>query len=90
MVRLVQEVTIMTSLTTSQARANLYNLVNKAATHHEPIQITGKRHNAVLISEEDWQAINETLYLLSIPGMRKSIIKGLKTPISKCAKKLPW
>ena len=80
----------MTSLTTSQARADLYNLVNKIATYHEPVQITGKRHNAVLISEEDWKAINETLYLISIPGMRKSIVKGLRTPIKKCVKKLIW
>jgi antitoxin YefM len=80
----------MTSLTASQARANLYNLVNKISTYHEPVHITGKRHNAVLISEEDWKAINETLYLISIPGMRASIIKGIKTPIKKCAKKLPW
>lgn len=80
----------MTTLTTSQARANLYNLVNKIASYHAPIQITGKRHNAVLISEEDWQAMNETLYLLSIPGMRKSITKGLKTPVKSCAKKVTW
>jgi antitoxin YefM len=80
----------MTSLTTSQARSNLYNLVNKIVAHHEPIQITGKRHNAVLISEEDWKAMNETLYLVSIPGMRKSIAKGLKTPIKKCSKKIIW
>lgn len=90
MVRLVQEAIIMTSLTTSQARANLYNLVNKIASYHEPIQIMGKNNNAVLISEEDWKAINETLYLISIPGMRKSIIKGLKTPVKKCENKLPW
>jgi prevent-host-death family protein len=80
----------MTSLTTSQARSNLFNLVNKISTFHEPIQITGKRHNAVLVSEEDWKAINETLYLISIPGMRKSIIKGLKTPPKKCSKKIVW
>lgn len=90
MVRLLQEALSMTTLTTSQARANLYNLVNKITSYHEPIQITGKRHNAVLIAEEDWQAMNETLYLLSIPGMRKSIIKGLKTPVKSCAKKVTW
>jgi antitoxin YefM len=80
----------MTTITASQARANLYGLVNKVSTYHEPIQITGKQHNAILISEEDWKAINETLYLVSIPGMRKSIINGLKTPIKKCVKKLIW
>ncbi len=80
----------MTVLTASEARANLYKLLDKVAEAHKPIQITGKRHNAVLIAEEDWLAINETLYLLSIPGMRKSIIKGLKTPLKKCDKKLKW
>lgn len=80
----------MTTLTASEARAKLYKLLDRVAKSHEPIQITGKRHDAVLISEDDWRAINETLYLLSIPGMRKSIRKGLKTPIKKCAKKLTW
>lgn len=68
----------------------LYKLLDKTAESHEPIQITGKRHNAVLISEEDWRAIHETLYLLAIPGMRESIRNGLKTPIKKCSKKLNW
>jgi len=80
----------MTTLTVSQARSNLYKLLDKAAASHEPIQITGKRNNAILISEDDWRAINESLYLLSIPGMRESIQKGLKTPIKKCSRKLNW
>jgi len=80
----------MTTLTASQARNMLYKLLNKAALSHEPIQISGKRHNAVLISEDDWRSIQETLYLLSIPNMRESIRKGLKTPIKKCSKKLTW
>ena len=80
----------MTTLTASKARTKLYKLLDKTAESHEPIQITGKRHNAILVSEEDWRAINETLYLLSIPGMRESIRKGLKTPLEKCAKKLKW
>jgi len=80
----------MTTLTASQARARLYKLLDKTADSHEPVQITGKRHNAVLISEEDWSAMNETLYLLSIPGMRESIRKGLKTPLKKCVKRLKW
>lgn len=80
----------MTTLTVSKARTKLYKLLDKTAESHEPIQITGKRHNAILVSEEDWRAINETLYLLSIPGMRESIRKGLKTPLEKCAKKLKW
>lgn len=80
----------MTTLTASQARAKLYKLLDKIAESHEPVQISGKRHNAILISEEDWRAVKETLFLLSVPGMRESIHKGLKTPIKKCNKKLNW
>ena len=77
-------------LTVSEARSGLYKLLDKTAESHEPIQITGKRHNAVLIAEDDWRAINETLYLLSIPKMRESIRQGLETPLKKCNKKLEW
>ena len=80
----------MTTLSASEARAKLYKLLDEAASSHEPIQITGKRNNAVLISEDDWRAIQETLHLLSIPGMRESIRKGLKTPVEKCIKDLKW
>lgn len=80
----------MTTLTATQVRNQLYKLVDFVAQSHEPIQITGKRHNAMLISEEDWSSINETLYLLSMPGMRESIKKGLKTPVSKCSKTIKW
>ena len=80
----------MTTLTASQARARLYKLLDEAAASHEPIQITGKRSNGILVSENDWRSIQETLYLLSIPGMRESIRKGLKTPIEKCKKDLKW
>ena len=80
----------MTTLTASEARSNLYRLIDEAASTHTPILITGKRSNAVLISEEDWRAIQETLYLLSIPGMRESIRKGLNTSIEECAKDLEW
>lgn len=80
----------MTTLTATEARANLYKLIEDAATSHEPIQITGKRGNAVLIAEDDWRAIRETLYLLSIPGMRAAIRKGLKTPLAKCSTAVKW
>ena len=80
----------MITFTASQARAKLYRLVDATSYSHEPIQITGKRANAVLISEEDWRAIQETLHLLSIPGMRESIRKGLKTPVRKCSDRLLW
>ena len=80
----------MTVLNATDARAKLYSLIDETATSHEPIVITGKRHNAVLLSEGDWNAINETLYLLSIPGMRESIREGLETMASECAKDLDW
>jgi prevent-host-death family protein len=80
----------MTTLTASAARANLYKLLDQTAASHEPVQISGKRSSAVLISEGDWRSIQETLYLISIPGMRGSIRKGLKTPVRKLAKKLNW
>ncbi len=80
----------MTQFTASEARANLYRLLDEAAETHKPIRITGKRNNGVLISEEDWSAIEETLFLLSIPGMRESIKRGMKTPASKLSRKLDW
>jgi len=80
----------MPTLTASEARADLYRLIDQAAESHQPITITGKRGDAVLISAEDWQAIQETLYLLSIPGMRESIKRGMNEPLSKSAKALDW
>jgi antitoxin YefM len=74
----------MPAVTATKAWATLYNLLDEVALSHEPILITGKRNNAVLISEEDWRAINETLYLMSIPGMRESLIEGMNTPIEDC------
>jgi prevent-host-death family protein len=86
---LLKEVS-MTTLKASDARARLYRLIDETALSHEPVLISGKRSNAVLLSEDDWRSIQETLYLLAIPGMRESIVKGLKTPAAKCAKKLNW
>lgn len=80
----------MQTVTATKARSMIYKLVDDASDSHEPIQITGKRSNAVLVSEDDWRAIQESLYLVSMPGMRESIRSGLATPISKCAKKLDW
>ncbi len=73
-----------------KAQENLSKLMHKLASSHEPIQIIGDNENSVLISDEDWLAIQETLYLLSIPGMRKSIREGLKTPLKKCSEDLDW
>ena len=80
----------MFTLPATKARATLYSLMDQAAMSHQPIQITGKRSNAVLVSEEDWSAIQETLYLLSIPGMRDSIKEGMAAPIKDCATSLKW
>jgi prevent-host-death family protein len=80
----------MPTITASKARAGLYRLLDRAAQTHEPIVITGRRHGAVLVGDEDWQAIQETLYLLSVPGMRESIRRGLATPVRKCHKTLTW
>ena len=80
----------MSTFTATEARSKLYKLIDEAASSHKPITITGKRSNAVLLSEEDWNSIQETLYLLSIPGMRKSIREGMKTPLSKCKKDINW
>jgi prevent-host-death family protein len=80
----------MNTLTATEARARFYRLIDETAASHEPITITGKRANAVLISEEDWRAIQETLYLLSVPGMRDSIREGLATPLEECSKEPDW
>lgn len=80
----------MTSIRATHARSKLYQLLDDAADSHEPIKITGKRANGILISEEDWRSIQETLYLLSIPGMRDSIRKGMKEPLRNASIKPGW
>ena len=80
----------MTILTASEARANLYRLIDQTAQSHEPVFIPGKRSGAVLVSEEDWRAIQETLFLLSVPGMRESIKEGMSEPLGESAKELDW
>ena len=80
----------MTILTASEARANLYRLIDQAAESHEPIFISGKRSGAVLVSEEDWKAIQETLFLLAIPGLRESIKEGMAEPVNESVKELDW
>ena len=80
----------MTTFKATDARARLYRLIDEIATSHEPILITGKRAKAVLVAEDDWRSIQETLHLLSIPGMRESIIEGLNTPASECSEESGW
>jgi prevent-host-death family protein len=80
----------MDTISASHARAQLYNLIDETAASHVPVTITGKRNNAVLVSAEDWSAIQETLYLLSIPGMRQSIQAARAEPLGNGDKELSW
>ena len=80
----------MPTLTATEARKRLYSLVDEVKESHEPIQIVGKRSSAFLISEEDWRAIQETLLLTSVPGMRESIQEGLKTSVEECDEDIDW
>lgn len=80
----------MAKYTASEARKQLFKLVDSVKESHEPVYIVGKRNSAYLISEEDWRSVQETLYLMSIPGMRESLIKGMNTPIEEMDKELDW
>lgn len=80
----------MKTLSAAAARKNLYRLIDDVATSGEPVQIAGRRSNAVLVSEDDWRSIQETLYLLSIPGMRESILEGMAAPVEECSEDPGW
>lgn len=80
----------MTTITATEARKLLYKLLDEVSDSHEPVQITGKRGNAVLVGEDDWRAVQETLYLVSIPGMREAILEGMKTPVEECEDEPGW
>ena len=82
--------TTMTTVTATEARKQLYKLLDDVSDSHEPVQITGKRGNAVLVGEDDWRAVQETLYLVSIPGVRESIIEGMATPAEELDRELRW
>ena len=80
----------MSTINITNARKYLYKIVESVNKSHEPIHITGKNGSAVLVGEEDWRSIEETLYLTSIPGMRESIIEGINTPLDKLDSTLEW
>lgn len=80
----------MTSITATEARKQLYKLLDEVSESHEAVQITGKRGNAVLVGEDDWRAVQETLYLVSIPGMRESILEGMSAPVDELENELDW
>lgn len=77
-------------ITASQARSDIYNLIDETAESHEPIIITGKRHNAVMLSQEDWKAIEETLYLTSIPNMAQSITEAMNASDNEFTETVEW
>jgi antitoxin YefM len=80
----------MTTMSATEARKQLYKLLDDVSQSHEPVQITGKRGNAVLVSEDDWRAVQETLYLVSIPGMRESILEGMAAPADELEDEPGW
>ena len=80
----------MTGITATEARNNLYRLIDETAESHQPIVIMGKRNKAVLVSEEDWSAIQESLCLLSVPGMRESIREGIDNSVDECDEEMDW
>ncbi len=80
----------MTTVSATQAKSNLYRLVDEVNNTHQPVIITGRKGHAVLVSEDDWRAIQETMYLLSVLGMRESICEGLAIPVGECDEDLHW
>ena len=80
----------MEHINATQARNNLYKLIDTVGSSHKQILITGKKANAILVSQSDWDSILETLHLVSIPGMRESVIEGLNTPVEDCSGELDW
>ncbi|HEY5483736.1 MAG TPA: type II toxin-antitoxin system Phd/YefM family antitoxin [Propionibacteriaceae bacterium] len=80
----------MNTITATEARKNLSRLIGEVSKSHDPVQITGRRGNAVLVGENDWRAVQETLHLASIPDVREAIVEGLSVPIAECKNELDW
>jgi len=80
----------MRTITASKARQNLYRLIDEVAASSEPLQITGPRSEVIVISAEEWRGIEETLYLLSIPGMRESLLEARAEPLDECDEEIEW
>jgi len=80
----------MATITATEARRRLYQLLDEVSASHEPVQITGRRGNAVLVAEDDWRAVQETLYLVSVPGMRESVLEGMATPVDDLEDEPGW
>jgi prevent-host-death family protein len=77
-------------MSVSQVRADIYNIMDETAQTHEPVLITGKRNNVVMVSQEDWNAIEETLYLNAIPNMVSSIQSSMNAPDSEFSETIQW
>jgi antitoxin YefM len=80
---------LMENVPLNQASSDLDRLIESTVTTHQPVRIVGN-HNAVLVAEQDWNAIQETLYLLSVPGMRESIHEGMNTSVEDCDQEPDW
>ena len=82
----------MKAISITNARKDIYNIINKTIIESEPIQITSKNGDVVMVSLEDWEAIQETLYLVSIPNMRESILEGSKESLGefKTPEEIGW
>ena len=80
----------MQTVNVIDARAKLAELVEQVSMSHQPLVITGKRNRAVLVCEEDWNALNESLHLMSMAGLRESLRKGIETPLKDCSRELDW
>jgi antitoxin YefM len=80
----------MKKVTVAKTTEILPKLLEEMSVSHEPIQITGASANGVLMSEKDWRSIQDTLYLMSVPGLRESIQEGMNTPIEHCSTELNW
>jgi prevent-host-death family protein len=77
-------------MSASQVRADIYNIMDETAQTHEPVLITGKRNNVVMLSQEDWNAIEETFYLNSIPKMAVSIQEAMKASDEEFSESIEW
>lgn len=80
----------MSTINATAARSNLYRLIDQVAEESRPVRITGRRSTAVLVSEEDWEAIQETLYLQAVPGMVDSIRQAREESVEAASEELDW
>lgn len=78
------------TMSVSQVRADIYNVMDETAKTHEPVLITGKRNNVVMLCEEDWKAIEETLYLNTVPNMASSIQDSMNAEDSEFSEDIEW